>query len=225
MFNMLGIAMEKVLSGSSNNFKWVAEKTKKKNIYLVSLVDKKTGRGYFWETNLKTKEVRYINNNKYLCLKYGLSFKDTSGKFIVTKVIDNSLVIPKTLNTEAKGVYTISGYVKNNTKSVITKAGLKCVLNIVFKQKTIKKSSYGGASAFGEMLFSYGFKDEISTKHPWKPGELKKFECMVFVDPVYVKTYKPEFLITDLILRASNPIGFNYNGVIEELPVRVIKEQ
>jgi len=215
----MGIALNEALKGSTGNYEWKARETQDANVYLVSLVDRETGRGYFWATNIKTGKVVYVNPNRYLCQKYGLIEKDTSGKFVLTKLEKNDFVSKITRGERKVLKYHLVGYIKNNTGQPVTSASLKCVLNIVFKEKTITEPS---KSFFG-LGFNTRFKDEVSRKKPWKPGEIKKFEFVTEVDPIYFTTYKPEFVVTDVILRASNPVGLDYEGTIEEVPVKMPK--
>jgi hypothetical protein len=217
--NFLGMGLDLAfsrISGQKEKFQWSARETDKRDVYLVSLKSTATGMGYYWEVNLKTKQVRYVNENRYLCLKYGLSRKDRSGKFKV-KVIKNNIVLDSRAPRKKEATYWLEGYIRNNTKYTITRACLSCTLNIVYRERTVRLSS--GGEDFAGFCSSYLFQETVSMDKPWKPGELRKFRFIKGVSPIYLFTYKPRFIITDVKLTARDPLGFSYRGVIDELPV------
>lgn len=231
--NALSITMQQAFSDPNQQYEWKARETEEGNIYLVSLVKKGTNSGWRWQTNYRTKEVAYVNNNRFLCEKYGLFRKDTNGKFTIDNISTNKLYIPdkendKNIsnnvspkdpfalfrNNKRKNYipkeyinYSLKGSVKNNTNKTITNASLQANLYIVFNiEKTITIKNYGGLS------------DKITSNTPWKPGETRLFSFSANIDKIY-ENYKPEFTINDIQLSAEDPVGFSYNEIIEELDV------
>ena len=78
-FNILGEALAQALSGENLKYEWKAKPTDKSGVYLVSLVSKKTGRSYFWETDVRTRKVTYLNTNTVAYHPEGPA-KDSEGK-------------------------------------------------------------------------------------------------------------------------------------------------
>lgn len=191
---------------SNNRFDWQAKPTNEKEIYLVSFIDQEKW-GLRWEVDIKQQIVKYINDNEYLCRKYGLTRFDEENSFEITDILTDTLKIGRTVYQPYDGIkYFIKASVINKTDKNITKASITGNLKVVFKDKTIT----------GETDWECGFNSKISISKPWTPNTKREFYIETKgIEPIY-KDYDPEYVYFEISLKAEDPVGFTFNKNIAE---------
>lgn len=202
----------------NNTFRWSAQQTDSVGVYLVAFTDSK-GWGTRWEVTLKEKIVKHINSNEYLSRKYGLSRFDSEQPFLIKNItsskfgVENEKIAQGFWEELANGpkykrvvVYRFEADVTNNTDKFITSGEINGKLKLIFEEKTII-----GASS------TISFKASINTSKPWEPGDTKHITIKTKdIDKVYLN-YNPPYVIFEIELIASDPIGFAYKRNIWEV--------
>lgn len=184
----------------NNRYSWQAESTKEQGILLVSFEDEE-GYGYRWEANLNSKIVIYVNSNEYLSRKYGLTRLDDQGNFSLSNIdLDTLRVFKNEID------YKLKCNIVNKTDKIITSAEVSGTLKIIFKDKTIE----------GKATYYSGFSSPISKNVPWNPNTEREVSIVTkSLEKMYLN-YTPEYVLFELGLDASDPIGFSYDRIILE---------
>jgi hypothetical protein len=193
---------------------WKAEPTSEKNIYLVCFVDQ-DGWGHRWEVDIEQKIVKFVNQNEYLCRKYGLSRFGGNKDFEVTNIRQKELKIENNYDifggkNSSEIVYIIKASVLNKTDKVITSATIDGNLQLIFKNKIVEENGN----------YSSGFKTTISENNPWKPNTEKEFFIKTKgIEKIYLN-YLPEYVIFNVSLKAEDPVGYSFDKDIVEYDLK-----
>ena len=187
-------------------YKWTAKENERYGTYVVSFVDTKDERGFFWECDFKTKTVKKITGNWLLEKRYGITPLMLDYQFTLENVTSESVSLSKDYFNDGI-VYRINGEIKNNTNKTISKAKFFGILVVIYTEQKIieKREKY------------YNTKlDIINTYKPWKPGESRKFYLETqAIDSIY-KDYVPLDAFCFLFLNLEDPLGYEYSGAFEE---------
>lgn len=194
---------------------WKAQERDKK-VYLVAFVKTNTDWGHYWEADLSNKIVRYANNNKLLSEKYGLSRLRDDGSFTIEEIRIDTLGFKYEKHwysgkSENKGIiYRLEALVRNNTDKTITEAKLKGNLFVIFNvDKILESSTYGP-----------GFTDKVTTSNPWPPKTVRLFHIETEpIDKIYAD-YKPSSVFCEIDFKASDPIGYEFDGCIKKIDLK-----
>ena len=137
--------------------------------------------------------------------KYGYRRLDSKENFVLSSIdIDTLRVFDKNSNGEID--YKLKCNLINKTNKVITSADINGKLKVIFKDKTITGSS----------TYYSGFKIPISKSRPWNPNTEREIEITTkSIERLYLN-YKPEYVFFELELKASDPVGYEYNRNILE---------
>jgi len=190
----------------NEKYDWTAKEATEDGVYLIGFVDKR-GWGHRWEVTLEEKVVKYININDYLARKYGLKRVSGSEEFKIESIETDTLRIYKRYrNSVPKIIYQFKGTVINNTDKTIIDADIKGVLNLIFKEKTVR----------GKSRHYHGFKPEVTKHRPWRPGEQRKFTLKTRgIETIYLD-YTPPYILFEIGLEAKDPVGYQYDENITE---------
>lgn len=198
----------------NNKYSWSAKSTDELGIYVVAFADEK-GWGHRWEVNLEQQIVNHINQNEYLCRKYGLSRFDSDNSFEILNIKIDTLKIEKEYDYYSGGntksvVYILKADIKNKTGKSLSDAEIKGKLKVIFKDKTVEGSSD----------WDSGFKTNISKSKPWNPDTEKSFYLKTKgIEEIYLN-YLPEYVFFEVGLKAEDPIGYSYDKDVAEFDLK-----
>lgn len=215
----LDFANNKIKAETNVKYIWKAEKTKEAGVFLVSFQDT-AGWGNRWEVTEREKLVKLVDDNDYLCIKYGLSSYDKETPFKVSNIRLNSISVEKQEPSYANlfaamfgpkqrakkiVVYNFKADIKNTSDKFISDLDIKGELKLIFKEKTIVGTS--GSSALSS---------SISRANPWKPGQTRTlFIKTDDIEKIYLN-YRPEYAMFLVNLKAEDPIGYSYSKAVYE---------
>jgi hypothetical protein len=212
---------------NNENYTWSARNVGEKGFFLVSFRDEKNW-GLSWEVNINEELVKFVNNDEYLSLKYGLSRLDIDKNFEITNLKLDTLKFEKDYNeytssSSKKIVYLIKASLINKSHKIITDAKLSVKIKVIYKDKTIdSENSDSQIYEAGDFLrnMTYGFKDRISKSKPWLPETVKEFSLKTKgIEEIYLN-YEPEYVLVEISLHAEDPVGFSYDKNIKELDIK-----
>ncbi|MBL0202201.1 MAG: hypothetical protein IPP81_19195 [Chitinophagaceae bacterium] len=198
----------------NKKYVWQAKKSFDNKYFIVDFADS-NGWGQHWEVDIEQKIVKNINQNEYLTRKYGYRRFDGNDEFEVINLKQNEM---KTdfqngyWNNENMPsiVYIIKGSVINKTNISITNATISGGLKLIFKEKTIN----------GNANYESGFKSQITINNPWEPNTTREFFIKTRgIDKIYLG-YIPEYVIFNVSLKATDPIGYSFYKDIVELDLK-----
>ena len=198
----------------NKKYSWNSSKTKDKRFYLVEFTDS-SGWGQRWEVDVDQQIVKYVNQNEYLCRKYGLSRFDGNSEFEITGIEHSDLRKVTlynywTTSSTSQIVYEIRGSVLNKTNKSIVSANIDGKLKLIFQDKTVEEGGDYGS----------GFKERISENNPWEPNTLRKFYIKTNgVKKIYLN-YLPEYVVMDISLNAKDPVGYTYSKDVSEIDLK-----
>jgi len=194
--------------------KWEAKKAGK-GIYLVAFGTKDVGEvkgiwGFYWEANLETKTVRYVNDDKGLSLKYGMDNLRKDAPFVTAPFREAKISIARHRNKFTKAweedgiVCSIDLDLLNDTSKSLNKAYVNMSFYLVFPgDKTVEVKEKGPLHRV------------VSSSHPWRPGEALRIHGESKpIDLVY-RDYMPNLAIVDVIVTASDPLDFSFEGAVD----------
>lgn len=89
-----------------HSFSWIVETTKDSSYYLLSIRRDEKGFAY-WEVNIRTGLIQYVNNSKKLCEKYALNYDDLLGVYtnqIINYVDEDIIDASVSINPASSGI-------------------------------------------------------------------------------------------------------------------------
>ena len=166
------------------------------NLYVVSFRDPE-GWGYSWEVNINDETVHFINSNAYLSFKHGFSKVDPTTPFPLCDITLDTLKHQK-----GKVIYQIKGSIQNNSGTTISYLDLdRSEINVIYKEKDFR--SWNARAKFRR----------VSDDKPWKDKEKITFDLTTSIEDTYLD-YPPEVVFFNVNVRASNPVGYDYDRII-----------